>query len=289
MANLSLVLAALRSNVKAALQASGLPYGGEVFLEFPVPGQIAKAVSSNSQGAFVSIWPLDGAVNQTRYPVQQIPPSSLTPGMTASIDETGEILTIGGGPVAGDVVHAFFGVPLLDAAYRVGAGDSAAAIAVAVAAAANAYSAPGITATPSGDTVMLSGATWVKVNVGASGVAQREIMRVERLVDVTVWAATSAARLAIGDAILASGIGSANNPTLLCSDGTRANVSFGTDKLGLESGDAAQESYSISKRHIIYRIEYGITQAVDVTQVEGVEWTQQLGSLTRTFYAGGTP
>jgi hypothetical protein len=288
-ANLSLVLQALRGSVATALQSafpsgnsSGL--GGLIFKEFPISTEIAKSVASNPLQCMVSVWPLSGARNETRYPVERKLLALPTPGTTATIDSTGTILTIAGTPATGDVVHAFFHTPLLDAAHRVAAGESAAAIATAIAAAANAYGVSGVTATPSGAQVTLSGAVWSQVNVGASGTMLMEITRVERLFDVTVWSSTSETRFAVGEAILAV-LGGTNQTTLLCSDGTRANIWYGNDKLD----DDPSESYSLYKWHLLFRIEYGITQEVAITQVEGVEWTQQLDSQTpTTSYAGGS-
>jgi hypothetical protein len=263
----------------AAVAATSDVAPAQVFVGWPTSTKLSDIFGKASKQALISVWPLKGK-NTTRYkPILEVTQQP-TAGVTAVIN--GNTLTVGGAPKAGDVVHAFFANPARDAAYLVAANDTPAIIATALAAAANAYALPGVSAVSLGEIATLTGATFSKVNIGGTGQFTREVGRIERIVQVTVWANDPDACLDLADAI-STNIGNAQQPFITCDDGTAMRVECQSDGMN----DAAQSSYSTFKSDILFLVEYGRTQVVVGTQVGGTQYSQSYSdTVPLTAYYG---
>jgi len=284
MANLDVALQAIVNALAPVLTAANLTADpGQVFVGWPTAAELHEVAHQPGAGSQVSVWPLDvGGASEARYhdTTQIVTPPA--PGTTATLDETLQIVTFGGTPTAGDVVHAFFGHPLSDAFYKVNAGDTAATISTEIAAAVDALAVPGVSATASGDATTLTGAFFQRVNVGGTGTLMREINRIKGMVQVSIWAPNGAARSLIGEAILAT-IGGTNQPFLPMPDGTALRIAYSHPKWW----DKGQQSYSVYRWDLIFEVEYGITQTLPGTQVEGTALTVTLDNDSPTTVVSG--
>ncbi|HET9029264.1 MAG TPA: hypothetical protein VFN49_03735 [Candidatus Aquilonibacter sp.] len=264
MANLDVALATIASTIQATLASASGVIPGSVFVGWPTAEDLHTIAQSSPKTAQVSVWPLDAGKGDPMYRSAILNASAITAGTTASIDSTNQILTIGGAPKAGDTVHAFFSHPLVDAYYEVVNGDTPATIAAALQAAALAYAIPGVTVAISGTALTMEGAYWSRVNVGGTGTLLREINRYQGPVQVSVWAPDAASRSAIMEAILAS-VGGTQQTFLSMPDGTALRIKFSHPK----AWDKAQQQYSVYRWDLIFDVEFGITQSIQVSQVGG--------------------
>lgn len=285
MANTRLAMQAIQSAIQAALQTAvtegTITVPGQTFIGWPTSTKLSDIFGKPTPQGLVSIWPLKGK-STTRYKPTLEVVTQPVPGVTASVSTDCTTLTIGGTPKAGDIVHAFFGRPADDAAYLVQANNQPANVAAGVAAAITAFARPGVTPTVNGDSVVLAGASFSKVNVGGTGTMIREIGRIQRTVQVTVWCNDPDGRLDIAD-VISTNIGNAQQPFLTCDDGTAMRIEFQDDPMN----DDASSSYSTFKQDLFFLVEYGLTQTVTGTQVGGAQYTQTADNgASQTAYYG---
>lgn len=289
MATTRLALKALKDQIQIAL-ANAKTIGtisspGQVFIGWPTSTKLSDLFAQPTKQALVSVWAMKGKSTSRFRPIA-FSVTQPTPGTTATLNAAKTVLTIGGTPTAGDVVHAFFAHPQLDAAVLVATGDNANSIATKVAAAANAYGITGITANASGANVTLTGATFSVVNVGGTSQMMREVGRIEKLVQVSVWCNDPDDRLYIAD-VITTNVGGRDAPFLTASDGTAVRCQIIDDMMN----DNAQSSYTSFRQDIHFLLEYGLTQIISATQVEGVQFTDTLNnnpSPVTQYFSGGS-
>lgn len=264
----------LSNAVSAAINNAGVTYPGITpDAGWPVVTELVKALSPGSNAYFVAVFPLGSPKNVTRYSAYDRS-LQIAPTVTLTATVASSVITFGGTVAAGYNVHTFVGNPLHDVAYKTVAGDTLSSIATNVAAAINAASVSGVTATPSGATVTVTGGKPI-CNVGGSGSISREVGRRCAMFQVSVYAVNPTVRYAAGDAI-ASGIGGSNSHHLALSDGSDMFVNYQTDRLI----DKNQSSYSCFEWHFTFECEYSQVQTVTATQIEGVTVTDTLNTNT---------
>ncbi len=284
MANLDVALTTIVNAIEPVLTAADLiDDPTQVFVGWPTAAELHEVAHQPGAGSQVTVWPMDGGSSEARY---HDTTQSVTPpvaGTTAAINDTDQIITFGGTPAAGDVVHAFFGHPLVDAFYKVNAGDTDPVVATGLAAAINALALAGISASATADQTTIVGAYFARVNVAGTGSLTREINRTKGLVQVSVWAPNSPSRSAIFEAIIAA-IGGTNQPFLAMPDGTGLRIAYSHPKWW----DKAQQAYSIYRCDLVFEVEYGITQTIPGTQVGATSLSVQVNSNSPvTVVSGG--
>lgn len=287
MGNLTMAIAAIQTQIETLL-ANAYTSGqttktGQLYVGWPTSTELAKVLGQNTGKSQISLFPGPGR-NVTRYRPEPIKISNPSPGTTAVIGTNGTQITIGGIPKAGDVIHAFFNKPLLDANYLVLVSDTTQSIALEIATNVNAYAAPGITASATGSVVTIAGSTFSKVNVGGTANMSREVTRVERNLSIDVWSPDPDTRSEVGDLIIAN-VGTSYTAFIPMQDSSGLRVrQTGADRWI----DKAESSYTTFRWTIPVEIEYGITQSLTGTQVEGVKIIEVVNNNPPvTIYTGG--
>src|SRR6185312_1179470 len=286
MGSLDMALAAIRSTVNATLEAANLvSEPDQVFVGWPTGQELHDVMHQPGAGSQVSIWPFDDPKPCPRYHPTKELISTNAPGVQASLDSTKQILTFSGTPKTGDLVHAFFGKPLVDANYTVIAGDTPASIAASILAKANTEMPAGVHITISGAALTVTGAFWQRCNIGQVDAAtySREINRMSQTVQVNVWSPNAQERSDIAK-VIETNLGGTNQPFLMMADGTGLRFKYA----GPKWRDQAQQAYSAYRAILLFQIEYGITQIINTTSVEAIEGTITAdGSAPITVITGG--
>lgn len=269
------VLDGIVSAVNNAINAQGITQRGQVGKGWPVATEITPILAQSDNEWQVSVYPLPGSKNVTRNRPEyaMIPKPNVT--LTASV--TNNLITFAGTPQAGLNIHAFCDAPLPDTWYVTNGQDTLASIAFGVAGSINAAGRPGLSATATGAVVTVTGCKTLRVTIGGSetAVIGREVGRIERVVQVSVWASNDAVRALVFGAIQ-SGVGMLDSRFFTLADGTDYGICYESDTWS----DESQSSYSLYVSHTLYRVEFGITQTVTATQVGSVIASTTDGSMT---------
>ncbi len=266
MADLSDVLAALKSTVLSALYPNGstgqfpVSIAGvyvRVGIGWPDGGQLTKDLQAGC--CEVSIFPRDDEQNTTRFnrDWQELSRSA----QTLAVAVVNQTVTWSGAPAAGlQVALIVNGRPY---AYVVQAGDGLATIAAAIAALVNVDT----TATVSGPSLTIPAAHSITARLGAGGIAAQEVGRQKRTVQITVWAPTPALRDAVAKVV---------DPALRVidflpfADGSCGRMRYGSSPMS----DAAERAETY-RRDLLYSIEYPTTlsQSAAAIIIQGVGLT----------------
>jgi hypothetical protein len=209
-----------------------------------------------------------------------VPPSTT---LTAAI--AGGVITFGGS--VGTIpthVHTIVNGQA-DARVDCTTNQSLTSVATAVAAAVNALGLSGVSATASGPNVSLSGVFQFNCNVvGSGGTISYEVARIERSVQVTLWASEPVTRSLIADAIVTN-VGTTLAPYLLLPDNSGLRCLNDGDSLD----DNSQAESSVYIAHILLDVEYGINQISAVSQLGAVQnIIVGANNAVATVWVGGT-
>lgn len=192
------------------------------YVGWPDPNQLradlTKSVKLGNQVAHVSIYALPGSRLTSRYTKGN--PSIIKHDATEGVTVVGGVITIAGPFTAGDNVFAYVnGAP---AQTTVVTNDTAAAVATRLAAAITALGLAGITANaPGGGVVNVGGAFSVAAAAHGQGTVMREVSRLTRRFQVTVWAADDVGREAVSSAVIPA---LANAEFLTFADGSKGRI-----------------------------------------------------------------
>lgn len=158
---------------------------------------------------------------------------------------------------AGTNIHAIFSVAgqKYDAQYTTLSTDTQNSVAAAVSAAINALGVVGVSASPSTNVVTLTGASFVAVNVGGSQQMHKEVKRIGRTVQITIWTNSPFSRYWIHDAVTST-IGAVDALWITLPDGGRTLVKT----QGEHFDDQSQSSYNVYYVHLMFYVEYGVIQ-----------------------------
>lgn len=256
---LSDVLVALGQAVTSSINSAGITAPTQVYTGWPTAQELMPII--NNGGYAVSVHALDGSKNITKYPKDfqnySAPPANLVATLSHNT-----ITFSGVSDVSYNVYAMIYGQPYVAAYVQTSASQSLSSIATAVAGAINALALTGITASAAGAVVTLSGGQFSFCNVGTNGLIAREVTRINRWLQVSVWAPDPVLRFAIQNAIMA-GIGYAIDLFLNLPDGSKMFCRYMTDKME----DEHQVSYALFVHHIIFDAEYGVIEIDPATQI----------------------
>ena len=270
---LSDVLATLGGAVASSINSAGITAPAQVFTGWPTAQELMPII--NNGGYAVSVHSIPSAKNNTKYPkdfqAYSTPPANLFATLSHNT-----ITFSGVSDVQYNIYAMLYGQPYVAAYVQTTASQSLSSIATAVAGAINALGLTGITASAAGAVVTLSGGQFTFCNVGANGQIAREVTRINRWLQVSVWAPDPNLRFSIQNAIMA-GIGYAIDLFLTLPDGSKMFLRYMTDKMD----DEHQTSYALFVHHIIFDVEYGVLDVQPGTQIGEVQ-----ANVTQTYGLG---
>lgn len=265
MASVSDVEDALAELIAAQLyptdpNASVLGYPVKIYPGWPdaetVDADMVETDPGEPTSAHVSIYPLPGERNLTRFPAERRDGAIQTP--TYGIALAGQVVTITGAPPGTYFAHNFAvvvdGYPYI---FQALAGHTAADVAAGLYAL---VSDDFPSATVVGAVITLPDtARMGPPRLGTVGTATREVRRQEKQFQIAVWSSNPASRAAIGDAfdpVLA------DTPFLTLADGSMARLTY----KGSREDDFTQKQ-RIYRRSYIWAVEYATTRAETATQI----------------------
>lgn len=255
----------IQAFVANLINAAGVTNLGQVIVGNPTGPDLGEIIAQADEEWQITVLPLDDARDMTRYQLMTFKLSSPSVPMSASV--TGDTLTFAGAVIPGLNVHAFVGRLLRDAFYQTQSGDGLPQVAIGIQNAANALGIAGVSATASGDGVAITGSPLLRCNIGGQGLVEaKEVGRVCRSVQVSVWCPDPIIRWTLADIVLI-GLGQGDSNDLPLSDGTPLRVFYENDMMR----DKAQSSYSLYEHHIRLHAEYGIIKVLQGAQVESLE------------------
>lgn len=290
---LEVVLATLVTQIDAAINSAGITQPGQVGIGWPAATELVNLLAQNNLQWQVSVYPLPGARNVTRY-IGDAGGALLTApsfGLTCAI--SGGAATFSGTTTDTVNVHGFLVGQNADAFVQLPQGTDAAAAAAAFANAITALALSGITASASSNAVTVTGATFKYVNLGGNGTMAQEIGRICQGVQVSIWAPADPNSTVlpglpltypIGDAII-SRVGQKTSLRYTMPDGTQMRVMYRSEY----PSDESQSSYSLYVRHIIYDVEYPIISTWTVTTVGSFHVASQTDQQSPTTSVFGGP
>jgi hypothetical protein len=252
-----------------------------VYVGWPVgTEEVQKLGQPNTEGS-ITVYPIQGAKNATRYPGQYQVLTAPTVNLFAVVAHN--TVTFSGVSDSVYNIHAFFGGKYVDARYQTSVSETLANVASGVASAINALAISGLTASASGAVVTLTGGQFQTVNIGSgNALLGIEEFRVERTIQVSVWINDAPTRWQIVEAIV-NAIGNSNLHFLTLSDGSQAYIHYQSDYLD----DSSESSYSLYAHHIWFGVEYGQINTSPAYQIESAGVTQTIDSTTpKTYYFG---
>lgn len=236
--------------------------GGNVYKGFPEGPELAKLLKTGDGKWAITVTPQNPHATTRYSPDDQ--PIFKPPAQTLFATVSDATITFSGTAGACNVHTVINKVG--DARVPVTAGQSLSAIATAVAAAIVALNISGVSASAAGAVVTVTGAFLLKCNVSGTGILMREVARVSRVMQVSIWASDPYTRAALEDPLIAY-VGDAITPFLTLSDGTDMYVTYNGDGWI----DDSQGTYSLLVAHHCIEVEYGIMQSTPVAQLGAVE------------------
>lgn len=187
---------------------------------------------------------------------------------TLSLTVAANTVTVAGTPATGQNAAVLAdGQPVV---YAVRAGDTPTAVATGLATLLNAQRP----ASNVGAVVTVPGVRALVARVGVSGSNMRVLRRQEKVFQVSVWAASAAARDPLAAAI---DVALAGAGRVALADGTS-----GTLRYRRSVQNDAMENATIFRRDILYAVEYAITDSASATQIVA----EQFG-VAMQFATGG--
>ena len=178
----------------------------------------------------VTVFPTPRSTNSSRYlGTEAVAAVFAAPTCFAAIS-TG-LITLSGSITPGLNFHIFTIAVEADALVQTAADDTLSSVATKIAAAINALDYPDVVATASGDTVAVTNAQCLAVNIGGTGTGFTETGSPQpRYPGKPFWAPDDASREAIANAIMAN-IGTETSRDLILSDGTSVYIEYKSDTL----------------------------------------------------------
>jgi uncharacterized protein YaiE (UPF0345 family) len=241
-------------NTLAALVAGALyPHGGDaasisglltrVYRGWPV----AAALDSDLAGGRVNVtvFPLPGARNTTRYMDEWLIPAPVEPALTVTVAENSVTFSgsVDTGQLAGILADGKTYV------YQTAAGDTPALVAANLAAAMRAD----WIVLQSGSTITVPGAAMLLARIVAEQPALMQTRRQEQLFRITCWCPDPLSRDATASAIDAA---LAQARFIALPDGSQARLLFRNSEVTDRAEDA-----SLYRRDLVYSVEYPTTLA----------------------------
>ncbi len=298
-------LETLKASIGAAITNANIPNKGQVFVGQPVGPEITKILSQNDAEYYIAIFPVPrSSTNTTRYPknFQQIAAApngliatvspinvvtftgTLTP--TLAEDVSGGEDAVGGEDVAISGVYNVYvflaGYPGVAGYVQTTSGMTLAGLAAAMAVSINGLGLSGVNAAAVGAAMTVTGANVKYANVGSSGSIAREIARVHRFLEVSIFCSDPIVRLTVGDAIYLA-IGDAISLFQTMSNGSQMFCRYSSDALD----ESSQNEYTLYVQHFVFEVEYGIVQVAPAWQIEAV--TETIANFPpATAILGGT-
>ncbi|MDE2099946.1 MAG: hypothetical protein KGL39_22020 [Patescibacteria group bacterium] len=238
---------------------------GQVERGNPLVTEIVNIFAQGDGQWQINTWPLKAKATTRWSPfdgVAYTPPAS---PLTAS--RSGNTFTLA---LAGSIttpLNAWVVANNAGGAYaQIVSSDTVDTAAAKIIAAVNAANIPGVSASGSGASFTIAGASRIAVNIGGSGAANYEVERLQRLVQVDIWASDPYTRSLLADAI-EQRVGTTLNTFLNLPDNTGLFVS----NAGNAWDDDSQSSYSLYIEHMTFEIEYGVMFSDTVVQLGAVE------------------
>lgn len=228
---------------------------GDVYTVFPGWPTAECLKESIADGRVqVTIYPLRGEKNVTRYPQDPREISRADQTITATVAEAGNAVVIGGAPSAKQTVAILCNSHAV--VYAVQQADTLATVAAALAAL---LSAQGVPATSSGPVVDVPDAISLTARVGVAGAMLIELKRQQRQFMITVWAPDHAKRTRAGKVI---DTGLAALKWLAFPDYTHGMNIY----VRAEDSDGAEEIL-LYRRDIVYQVEFPTVETIDASEV----------------------
>lgn len=282
--------------ITVAITAAGIVSPAQVYIGWPVGTELTELI--NQGGYAVTIYPLPGGrrlaprgkdISKSMFPTPTVSTSVATGANTQ--------LIISGTPGIYNFnvlfVHPILGRQFVY--YRSTGNDTLSTIATAIAALFSTVPSP-VTATASGSSVTISGATGVKCNVGTVGSVTSFASRFEQRIQVSVWTPTAyqntgnpsvdtplSLRSAVCDAII-NAVGTDMNMWYVLPDGTYARIRLSAIPA---YKDDSQADYNLYEAHLIFLVEYVLQTTLSATQVGVIEETTTIGDETPLTIIGG--
>lgn len=255
MATLQGVMDALTAAIRTAVNPLSLPY---VCYSGWVDQDALKVDVADGTRSHITVYPLPAEKNTTRFPVDWMPTSSVSPKLTASVSRN--VITFGGTPdPAGNVaVTVNQNAPVI---YTEVNADTLPTVASNVAAAINAAILAGITASASGDSVTVNGtpSPAVSVTLGAAGSLISIQRQIEKDFLVTVWARSAADRDSLAETLDAS-LG--NMHRMAISNDFPARIIYQRTNIF-----EPQHNAPAYRRDLVYSVEWVNSQITQATQI----------------------
>jgi hypothetical protein len=224
---------------------------------FPLPGQLDPDIKAGK--AAVTIYcAVGGPQNVDQYLPRQEVIAAPVLGLTLTVDDDTESLTLAGTPAAGEFVTVLLNrkVSFASAQTTVGA-----ILTDLAAQAASAFPQVAVV----GSTINFPGAYALTARSGATGLVGEILHREKSLVTVTVWTATPLARSIIASAL---DIAFKKSIRVTFPDTSQGFVRYSTTRISDE-----RENMSIYRRDLVYEVEYSTMDIYPGVAITGVEAT----------------
>ena len=286
MADISDVYSALLSVIAGIFYPSGQPTN--TIATSPVTGTIVRYYPGWPQKAQldqdlgnnvvnISVFAPPGTEqNTTRFPRQWQVATPAQHTLTATVDDTGTIITIGGTVSTSQNVAAIVnGTPFV---YQSQASDTLSSVASGLAAL---IAAGGFSASASGAAVTISGAKSLVARVGGIATMLKEVRRQNRLFQISFWCPTPALRdtaVKAVDPVLAA------TNFLSLADGSMGRLIYQRTFV-----DDAAEKAGCYRRDLFYAVEYGTTITEQAPEAVAVEGTIQGSSADFSAFTQSDP
>ena len=255
----ALVDATLYPNGDTSPSLTGATY--KIYPGQPVPAQLDTDLAAGTIN--VSVYPLDGEFNTTRFPRDWH--QATPPAITLAAAVAGDTVTLSG------TVSMPQNVGLLvdGEAYvhGVAAGDTLATIATALATLVSADQA----ATSSGPALTIPGAHRILARVGGVGTSIREVKRQLRRFRISFWCADPNSRNAAAAPV---DVALATTKFLTLADGSAGRLVYHASPFIDKT-----ETVSLYRRDLVYSVEYPTTQTESDTEIIVLEENIAGGSV----------
>jgi hypothetical protein len=298
-------LETIKNALPAAIAASGVSNKGQGFIGQPIGPEVTKILAQNDAEYVVYVFPNGSGSNTTRYEKRFISLAAPPNGLTAAIsplnvvtfagtlspdfadDTSGAEDVQGGEDVAIAAIYNVYvllaGYPNVAAYVQTTNGMTLGGLAAALAVQINALGLSGVTAAAVGAALTVTGANVKYCNIGSAGTIAREVGRVHRMIQVSVWSSDPIVRFAVGDAIL-QGIGTDAALFLQMNNGSELYCRYASDALD----ETSENEYTLFVQNFIFECEYGVIQIVPAYQIEEVQATETIANFSpATAILGG--
>ena len=269
------VLRVMRSTILNAIPAEAHLGRGQVVIGYPTWTELTRMFGQLGDPGMISIDALPDVKVVTRFRPQWGQTLPCEPSFSAVVvgEQIAFVATeppqqpnirVGITPPQGNTVHVILALNglLYDAEYTTALYETAITLSRAVAAAIVALGVTGVSASSSGDTVTVSGATIRTVHITAQTEAHKEVARVKRTVKVTLWMSSPEVRYALHE-VVSSTLGAIDACWYTLPDGGRVRIL----PKGERFVDESQESYNLYEAHMLYSVEYGVVQRAIAYQI----------------------